>query len=307
MATSASIGSISYQLGDLRPIDELDFLRDDPAKLALYKLAGFEAYAVSDLSMRELARRSASTTIEMSRLRREDISVCIYVAESLDRDEPVSSAEVNHLLDELGLARAVPIHVSVATCANIVAALRVATALVASRDAEHVLIASVDKASRRPAGRRMFQEMSLKSDISVSCIVSAPGTSSYDLLYLAQHNLAGLVKTTDSPGFATEKFKEIRRGAKQARERLALGAGDFTRILINNYGREVMKMFVELCGFPKQAAWCRNLGRFAHAVAGDVLINLADADAAGELRSGNRAFMMADSITSSSVVCLQKR
>jgi 3-oxoacyl-[acyl-carrier-protein] synthase-3 len=302
-----TLGSIAYHLGDRRPIDELDFLRADPRRLELYKLAGFEAYCASELSMRELAARSARQTLERSGLRPEDIGACLYVAESYDRDEVVSSPEVNRLLVDLGLTRAVPIHVSIANCANILAALRIARALVASGDAQHVLVMSVDKAARRASGRRMFQDMSIKSDISVSCVVSRGGTGTFDLLHVAQHNLAGLIDVIDSPAFATEKFKELRRAAKQAREHLGLTAADFTRIIINNYGREVMRMFVELCGFPKQAGWYRNLGRFAHAVAGDVLINLADADANGEIAAGDRVFLMADSITSSSIACVRRR
>lgn len=303
---AASIGSIAYELGELRPIDELDFLHDDPQRLELYKLGGFDRYAASELSMRELAFRSAIRALDESGVSRDGIGVFLYVAESDDRDEPVRSSEVNRLLVDLGLENAVPIHVSIANCANIVAALRVASALVESRQAEHILIASVDKASRRYGGRRMFQEMSVKSDISVSCVVSAPGEREYDLLFLQQQNAARLIGLVESPAFATEKFKGIRRAAKQARDVTGLAPHDFSHVVTNNYSREVMRMFIELCGFPRSAAYCDNIGRFAHAVAGDVLINLKDLDDGGGIRTGDRVFLMADSVTASSVFCVRK-
>jgi len=65
-------------------------------------------------------------------------------------------------------------------------------------------------------------------------------------------------------------------------------------------------MFIDLCGFPGEAGCFANIGRFAHAVAGDVLINLKDLETEGALRPGDRVFLMADSLTSSSVLCLQK-
>jgi 3-oxoacyl-[acyl-carrier-protein] synthase III len=305
----ASIASIAYHLGQLKSIDNIDFLRDDPRKLDLYRQAGFESYAESELPMRELAYRSAVQTLDASGIQRGEIGICLYVAESFDRDEVVNSEEVNRLLVGLGLGSAVPIHISVSNCANIISALRVAIALIAAGETKHVLVVSVDKASRRSGGRMMFQEMSIKSDISLSCLVSAPGAGSFGVMYLGQRNNAALVgdEALDSKTYAISKFNGIRSSARQAREALALGPADFAWIITNNYSREVTRMFVELCGFRKEAARFANTGRFAHAVAGDVLINLRDLELEGAIRPGDRIFLMSDSITSSSVLCLQKR
>ena len=305
----ASIGAIAYYLGALKRIDGIDFLREDPQKLALYRLSGFDRYAESDLSMRELAYRSAAQTLEAGGVAPGDIGICLYVAESADRDEPVNSAQVNRLLLDLGLTRAMPIHVSAANCANIMSALRVAAAFVAAGEAQHVLIVSVDKASRRPGGRKMFNEMTIKSDVSLSCLVSVPGAGAYGIAYLGQGNCAELIDADamESKAYAMAKFNDIRRTAKRAREALDLGPADFARVVTNNYGRAVTKMFIELCGFQPDAGCFANIGRFAHAVAGDVLINLQDLETEGAIGPGDRVFLMADSITSSAVMCLRKR
>jgi 3-oxoacyl-[acyl-carrier-protein] synthase III len=188
-------------------------------------------------------------------------------------------------------------------------ALRVANALIRAGETQHVLVVSVDKASRRYGGRLMFQEMSIKSDVSLSCLVSSPDVGGYGIQYLGQHNSASLLDlgSVDSASYAMPKFQGIRREAKLAREALALEPSDFTRIITNNYSREVTKMFIELCGFPKETGCFGNIGRFAHAVAGDVLVNLKDLEAEGSIQPGDRFFLMADSITSSSVLCLQRR
>ena len=305
----ASILSIAYHLGTFKPIEELDFLRDNPRKLQLYKLGGFQSYAESDLSMRELARRAAAQTLEASGIERDKIGVCLYVAESFDRDEMVNSTEVNRLLLDLGLDNAVPIHISISNCANIVAALRIATALIEVGETEHVLVASVDKAPRRYGGRMMFQDMSVKSDVSLSCLVSRPGVGPYGIRYIGHHNAAGLIeaKSLEPASYAMEKFNVIRCAAKRARESLGLQPVDFARVITNNYSREVSKMFLKLCGFPNEAGCFGNIGRFAHAVAGDVLINLKDLETEGAFRPGDMIFLMADSITATSVLCLQRR
>jgi 3-oxoacyl-[acyl-carrier-protein] synthase III len=308
-AALASIVSVAYHLGELKPIAELDFLRDDPKRLSLYQMAGFDRYAESDLSMRALAYGSAIEAIEQGGIPKEKIGVCLYVAESFDRDEAVSSLEVNRLLMELGLVNTVPIHVSISNCANIVGALRIASAMIRARETEHVLIISVDKAPRRYAGRKMFQEVSIKSDVSLSCLVSRPGTGPYDVLYLGQHNSADLadIEIVDPSSYAMPKFKNIRRAAKHAIDSLTLAPAAYAHIITNNYSREVTKMFIELCGFRKEAGCFENIGRFAHAVAGDILINLKDLEEKGAVRRDDLLFLMADSITNASVLCLRRR
>lgn len=307
-AEMASLSGISYELGVLRPIDELDFLQDDPRKLELFKIGGFKNYAHSDLSMRELGYAAAVNTLREAGVDRREIGICLYVAESFDRDEAANSLEVNRLLLDLDLGHTVPINVSISNCANIMSALRLATALIAVGDTQHVLIVSVDKASRRYGGRRMFQDMSIKSDISVSCMVSGPGKGRYGIHYLKLNNAAALIEAelSDSAAYAMEKFKGIRRAGKEARNRMAVRPADFARVVTNNYSYAVIKMFVELCGFPKERGAFTNVGRFAHAVAGDVLINLQDLETEGAFQPGDLIFLMADSISAASVLCLQR-
>jgi len=303
----ALISGIAYALGDLKPITDLDFLQCDDKKRALYQLAGFEYFAESDLSMRGLAALSATQTLESCGNAADEIDVCLYVAESYDRDETVNSLDVNRLLVDLGLKNAAPMHVSVSNCANIASALRLAASLVEAGSARSVLVVSVDKAPRRFGGRRMFQEMSIKSDISVSCVVSRSAGRGYRLLYLAQHNCADMActETTDPASYSVPKFKNVRSTARQGCASLSMEPSDFARCITNNYSREVTKMFVSLCGFRSDAGWYRNIPRFAHAVAGDVLINLKDMECSGEFQRGDRLFLMADSITLTSVLCVE--
>ena len=302
----ASLGSIAYELGQLKPIEELDFLKDNQQKLELYRMAGFGHYAESELSMRELAYKSATKTLKASGVDFEQVGICIYVAESNNRDEVVNSAEVNKLLMDLELKNTFPIHVSISDCANIVSALRVAGSIIKAGEAKCILLVSADKAPRRTNGRMMFREMSIKSDIALSCLIFPPGEGSYDIIYISQHNTPVQVTVTDSSEYAITKFKDIRNQANRLRKLLDMQPSDYSRIITNNYSLEVTKMLVQLCGFKPEKGYFDNIKRFAHAVAGDVLINLEDLKSEHSIPVGDKLLLMSDSITTSSFVVLKK-
>ena len=78
-------------------------------------------------------------------------------------------------------------------------------------------------------------------------------------------------------------------------------------VFTQNYGTEVVKTLVELCGFKREQAWLDNIPKMAHATAGDVLVNLWDYLQEASPDSGSRFFLLADSITSCSAACLSWR
>jgi len=135
--------------------------------------------------------------------------------------------------------------------------------------------------------------------VALSCIVSR-AAGGHAVEFLGQRNCASLIEGGDggAASYSIPKFKAIRLAATQARDALGMAPEQFTHILTNNYSLEVTKMFGELCGFPRDASYLENIGRFAHAVAGDILINLKDLDDRGGVARGDRVLLMADSVTS---------
>jgi 3-oxoacyl-[acyl-carrier-protein] synthase III len=126
---------------------------------------------------------------------------------------------------------------------------------------------------------------------------------------LRQHNDATLVDagTKRATAYTVHRFNLIRQSARQARAALGLSAERFARVITNNYSRAVTAKLVELCGFPHDAGCFANIGRFAHASAGDILVNLKDLEANREIAPGDLVFLMADSVTSIAVLCLHRR
>ena len=307
----ASILGIASELGRLRSIAEIDFLGADPQALELYRLAGLECYAESDLRPVDLAAAAVRRTLELADLAgidRREVGYLLYVGESHERDEAVSADDVNELLLATGLAGAYPIGLALSQCANVVTGLRVAASLILSGAARRVMVVSVDKAPRRPGGRRMQPEMSVRSDSAVSCLVGPPGEGQLDVLSIVQENAPEQrrIDASAEPGtLQMGKFRHIRTVAKRLLAELEAEPGRFRRVITNNYNREIAKTFVSLCGFPHALGFYDNIPRLAHAVAGDVLLNLGDLADAGGLEPGDLALLLTDSISSTSAVCVE--
>jgi 3-oxoacyl-[acyl-carrier-protein] synthase III len=160
----------------------------------------------------------------------------------------------------------------------------------------------------------MRPEMSLRSDSAVSCLVTLPGAGPgkgiFDLLAIVQENAPEqrIVDESAAPGaLQMAKFRHVRTVAKRLLADLQAEPRSFRRVITNNYNKEIAKTFVSLCGFPTDRGFYANIPRLAHAVAGDVLINLDDLAAAGGLEPHDRVLLITDSISSTSAFCVEKR
>lgn len=310
MERLGSILGIASEMGELRPIDRIDFLSADPDVLELYRLAGLEHYAESDLRSVDLAMASVRRTLDLSGVEPGAIDYLLYLGESHERDEVVNADEVNELLRTTGLTGAYPVGLALSQCANLVTGLRIASSLVLSGAARHVMVVSVDKAPRKPGGRRMRPEMSVRSDSAVSCLVARPGEGAFDILGIVQENAPEQRQLAEAakPGnlqMEMGKFRNIRTVAKRLLAELQLDPARFRRVITNNYNREIARTFVSLSGFPHAAGFYENIPRLAHAVAGDLLINLRDLADSGGLEPGDHVFLLTDSISSTSAFCVE--
>ncbi|HBL30876.1 MAG TPA: hypothetical protein DD490_28920 [Acidobacteria bacterium] len=310
MARLGSLLGLAGELGEIRPIDQVDFLADDPRALELYRLAGLEHHAASDLRSVDLARASVQKTLDLAGVAPGEIDFLLYLGESHERDEVVQADEVNELLRATGLTAAYPIGLALSQCANLVTGLRVASSLLLSGAARRVMVVSVDKAPKRPGGRRMRPEMSVRSDSAVSCLVVPPGAGAFDLLGIVQENAPEQRQLAEAarPGdlqMEMGKFRNVRTVAKRLLAQTGLEPARFRRVITNNYNREIARTFVGLSGFPAELGFYDNIPRLAHAVAGDLLINLRDLADSGGLEPGDHVFLLTDSISSTSAFCVE--
>jgi 3-oxoacyl-[acyl-carrier-protein] synthase III len=98
----------------------------------------------------------------------------------------------------------------------------------------------------------------------------------------------------------------IRKATKLTLEAINKKPKDFRRIITNNYILPVAKQSVKLCGFDEAQGYYENIPRFAHTIAGDVMINLCDLHSKEPFKSDDLVFLLATSPSSWHTVALRK-
>ena len=280
LRSPVAISGLAYQLGVLRPIDQLDVLRGDRNVLQSLLSKGLRQYAESDGTPVSMAAHAARRTLACTGTPPAGIEAVVYASISLWEKRFYTEQEINWLLFDLGLDHAYPIGIFLPGCANLSAALRVAANLVRGEGYERVLVVTTDKVMPGPsAGRLMGPDVSILSDAAGSCLVSPAGTGEFDLVEMAQHSaprMWDLNRGSHLPAFLMGTI----HGAKHVTNRVLTAAdvpsGKVKCFLTNNYNVPVMKTLARLCGFREDQIYLNNVSRFAHGYAADTLINLRD-------------------------------
>jgi len=308
VAHLASLSAIQYELGDLCNIQELDFLANDPEKLQQYKESGLVNYSRSHLPVLDLCYNSLERTLRSSGITRDSIRFLVYVSENATRDYCISIKDINRLLLKLGLTKAMPIGVSLSDCANIITGIQVATSLIASNMAENVLMVCSDKPSRLPGKRKMPHEMSVLSDGAASCLICAPGKGEFDITLIDHKNypLQWDAAQRDKNVYSVEKFKAIVNVSRKSLRENAIRPDSIGKVITGNYMTPIAKMFVEISGFKAEQGFYDNIARFAHTLAGDILINLKDYMDTGMPAGGEKIFFIVDSYSSCGSMLIEK-
>jgi 3-oxoacyl-[acyl-carrier-protein] synthase-3 len=73
--------------------------------------------------------------------------------------------------------------------------------------------------------------------------------------------------------------------------RAGWSASDVTWIMPHNVSARSWDIMLGLIGIPRERLWSCNIARDGHTLAGDNFINLADAESAGRLKSGDRVLL----------------
>lgn len=309
MQPIVSLSAIQYELGESHKIDGLDFLSNDPAKLALFTTSGLANYRRSTVPILDLSFKALTKTLDELPVDKNDIDVLLFVCENANRDYSINIRLVNNLMQELGLVNALPVGIALSDCANILTGLQMATAQVASGMANNVLLVCADIVSQAPGKREMAQQMSVLSDGALSCFVSAPGKGDYDITGIIHKNKPSqweMWRQANENAYSLEKLKHLITVSKIFLKQQGLRPKDFIKIMTGNYRKNIAEMFVEFAGFTKEQAFFDNIANFGHTLAGDVMINLKDYASQTPIHKDERVFMLVDSYSSCGSVLLQK-
>lgn len=309
MGNIASVSAIQYELGDFIKIDKLDFLVSDQEKLKVYQTSGLANYVKTNLDPMELCYTALSKTLDLAEVEKEDIDFLIFTSENAKRDYSLGIRDANRLQIRLGLKKAQPIGVSLSECANVITGMQLGASLITSKMAKNVLLVCFDKLPESDIRRRMPHEMSILSDGAVSFLISEPGKGDFDIQSITHKNMAtqwDYFGSESNNMYSMQKLKSLVGVTKRILKENAIETKDIKKIFTSNYAQSIAKMFIEISGFNEEQGYYTNIERFAHTLAGDVLINLKDYMDETPLNAGEKIFMLIDSFSSCGSIILKK-
>lgn len=309
MGNIASISAIQYELGDFIKIDELDFLVSDQEKLKMYQTSGLANYVKTNLDPMELCFTCLSKTLDQIKVEKEEIDFLIFTSENAKRDYSLGIRDANRLQIRLGLKKAQPIGVSLSECANVITGIQLGASLINTKMAKNVLLVCFDKLPDADIRRRMPHEMSILSDGAVSCLISEPGKGDFDIQSITHKNMAtqwDYFGTESNNMYSMQKLKSLVGVTKRILKENAIETKEIKKIFTSNYATSIAKMFIEISGFKEEQGYYANIERFAHTLAGDILINLKDYMDEFPINVNEKVFMLIDSFSSCGSIILTK-
>lgn len=303
--TDVFINRIGFALGtesrDLGQTASEGRLTSDPDVI---RKAGFSRHHIcgENESAYDLARRAVGEIAdrEIEPLLSSDAliySTCLPSNANLgDPREFERTGDVKHLMNfpasrlqaELGLTDAAVIGLTQQACTSLLGAVRIARALiVAEDDTERVLCVTAD---RFPPGATYEQAYNLISDGAAACSVSTEPTG---YRVLASHAITNgaLARASDDETVGLY-FNHIHALAGTTLRKAGLTMAEVDWIVPQNTNRSAWTILSRLLGIDFDRVYLDTLAEIGHIISSDNLVNLAELDRAGRLRSGDRLLLL---------------
>ncbi|WP_411122393.1 acyl carrier protein [Streptomyces sp. x-19] len=268
----------AYELGEYaEPVADLPELQADPAIAAelTAPAAGFDTYRWSDAPVVELMAAAVQRTLGEAGVPGDEVDLVLLATDSLPHGR-AAQRDVAELLTETGLTRATASTLGLMDCATAMAALGTAASLVRDGSARHVLVVSGDLADLAAGGDRVVAGgVAIASDAAASALVSATAAG-LPVLGMAHHTSP----PTASGGGARQELTAKVTAHRELFARLAAHhphrPEDVRAVLPSHFARMVLEIYLSDVGHGGDKLVLDNVGRIAHCLGSDPLIDLAD-------------------------------
>ncbi|WP_411122392.1 acyl carrier protein [Streptomyces sp. x-19] len=248
------------------------------------RASAFDEYRLARGGVLDLLRPALRDALAAARTPPAAVDTVLFATESLPGGD-ASQTAVAALLDELGMRHAYPLALGLADCSTATAALAVAAALVTSGAARTVAVASGDLVrTAEPGSRVLLGGAAVGSDGAAAAVVSGRRYG-WEFVGGARQVCYDLV----GPGPAAQRlqaqlmtYQELFRELWSA---TGVTPGDVSAVLASNLAADVLQAFLGEAGFAPRQLYQDNVGRIAHCLGSDPLINLTDRTEAGTTRS----------------------
>ena len=287
---SYALGSISRsaaqseQAGDL--LSSADALHD----------AGFNSHHICTVN--ETAYDLARNALEAGPIKPSEIdcicyATCIPDNGNLPGEQNFcDSRDVKHLMNfpasrlqsEFEMNRAFVIGLNQQACTGMLGSIRLARNMLRGEpELDTILCITAD---RFPNGAIYEQAYNLISDGAAACTVSRQRKG---FRVLAMHHITnGAMVTADDDQTVGSYFNYTHQVISETLSRAGLGMADIDWVVPQNTNRKAWQILASLLQVDEARAWFDSIDRCGHVISADNIINLADLEASGKLRSGDK-------------------
>lgn len=257
------------------------------------ELWGWGGIRRTDRSLEELAADSGAATLRAAGLTPGEIDALMLCSTAVPGPSEGHGTFVENVLTGIGLGDIPFYGQTLNRCVNLLAAVDVARAFVASGRYRRILVVTTDRVTDEAARMSNF---ALFSDGAASCVVSAdPGEGGHEILACATAQDA---KTLDwSNELSSDLARDVNR---RLLDPLGMKLGDVDALMHANIFKPLVVMKERQAGFTPAQLHTGNIPRIGHCFAADPLINLVDRTELGHVRAG-RLSILASSVPGSRI------
>src|SRR4051812_9918849 len=262
-------------------------------------LWGWGGIRRTDRSLEELAVDSGAATLRAAGLDPGEVDALMLCSTGIPGASEGHGRFVENVLTGIGLGDIPFYGQTLNRCVNLLAALDVARAFVASGRYRRILVITTDRVTDEAARMTNF---ALFSDGAASCLVSAdPGEGGHEIIACATAQDTATLEWSNE--LSADLAREVNR---RLLDPLGMKLGDVDALMHANIFKPLVVMKERQAGFTPAQLHIDNIPRIGHCFAADPLINLVDRTALGHVRGGHFS-ILASSVPGSRIGVLLRK
>lgn len=280
------ISAPRYRHGELRSISDIDELKSNDDLLETLFALGLNTYAAANI--KELFRMSAEVVGEVlaqNNLNANDIDAIIYPSTcyfmgSNTNNPDLPTSLIEHVVDTLGMPKAIPYGVSFSRCVNSINAIEFARGLIASGAANNVLVLVADS-MQKGFSRIVDPGISVVSDVAACLLVTSDVKSipSFKIGVIKNHvdwELSKITPQDDFPDYLRRTVKGMEVVKDNVLSETSTANDDYIQLITNTVNDSVVRIFSQATGFKTEDIYSKNVIKLGHCDGADILVNLCD-------------------------------
>lgn len=301
------IRGIAYHFDCTRPIEEIPMLANDPLLLVAFKEAGHERFACSYVSLAEQAVLSARKTLDAAGLAPADIDAVVVGFSELLHFDRYPEMLSTGILTGLGLSDVPVVGVSLAGCANLASAMRVARNMIVAEGMMNVLVVETNQV-RGKMERPYVSTYSgaagvIFADGAASCIVTTENAD-FSIEGMGISVLPIDKQQVDLSTVCANNVLGYRQAIARALQQAGMVQDDIAHIFTSCVNRAGLDWLMTALELPLPDVFTGNICRTAHVWSADCLIGLADQCAAQAIQPGAAVLLLSQAESYySAIVC----